>query len=156
MGAGRQRWARRLLDLAAYAIGVTLVVTVSLVPPSLLAGAGLVGVKYGLFLVGVLSFGYATVLLWPSRPGHLDDGRGDGQQAASEGAGKPVTGNGARNEVERRDESRFETLIVGVPPFDRYRIPPVDRFHPGTKLYVASLLMLAVSYVMEAVFGVRT
>lgn len=155
MGLGRHRWARRLLDLAVYAVGTTVVVAAALLPPSLLAGVGLNGVKFGLFLGGVLAFGYATVLLWPSRPVEDEIGQRDRQGTNPEGAGRGAEPIESRDEVEPREETRFESLVGRVPPLDRYEVAPADRLHPGAKLYVASLLMLAVSYVMEAVFGIR-
>lgn len=134
------RLGRRLLDLAGYAVGLTVAVAALLAPASLLAGAGLNGVKVGLFVTGTLCFGYATVLLWPSR----SDTRGDG--------GPPEAG---RTREGPRTRTRLEAALDRLPPLRWIPLGPADRLHPGTKLYAASLLMLAVSYVMEAAFGVR-
>lgn len=144
------RLGRRLLDLAGYAVGLTVAVAALLAPASLFAGAGWNGVKFGLFVVGTLCFGYATVLLWPSRP----DARRDGGRPRPERSrdGRPEAG---RTPEGPRTRTRFEAALDRVPPLRWVPLGPADRFHPGTKLYAASLLMLAVSYVMEAAFGVR-
>lgn len=174
-------WGWRLLDLAVYAVGLTLAVVVALVPPSLLAGAGWNGVKFGLFLVGTLSFGYATYLLWPARPEPAsgpDHATGPDRATRQSGAG----GRGSSGDAARRDRrpgsraglrtasrperggrggrggpreaTRFEAALDRIPPLSRSDLRPGQRLHPGTKLYVASFLMLGVSYAMEAVLGV--
>lgn len=132
-------WGRRLLDLAGYAVGLTVAAVLLTAPFSLLASAGWNGIKVGLFLLGTACFGYATLLTWPSRP----DSEGDAPSSGEESPGTV------------RTETRFEAALDRVPPWRWYPIRPADRFHPGTKLYAASLLMLAVSYLMETAFGVR-
>lgn len=150
-------WSRRVFDLAGYAVGLTLVVVAVLVPPSLLVGAGWNGVKVGLFLAGTVTFGYATLLLWPSRPTVDDPDRsGDGSNAGpSDAAVDGGVGTVEPAGEAARTDTRFEAALGRLPPLQWYGLPPAERFHPGTKLYVASLLMLAVSYAMEALLGVR-
>lgn len=138
----------RLLDLAGYAVGLTATVAVLMAPLSLLAGAGLAGVKYGLFVAGVLAFGYATLLAWPVRPDEEGPQAGPGSET-QDGPAYETRGDRA----DPTSETSFESLLARLPPFEQ--VDPVERFHPGTKLYVASLLMLAVSYGLEAMFGVR-
>jgi hypothetical protein len=154
MTDGHITWGRRLVDLAAYAVGLTLLVAIALVPLSLLAGAGLNGVKFGLFLVGIFAFGYATLRSWPSRPDEAGLGQRPGEQSTP-GSERTIEGVDPDVQLDPRTESRFESLVTGVPPLESYRVPPDDRVPVGAKLYVASLLMLAVSYAMEAVFGIR-
>lgn len=141
---GHGGWGPRVLDLAGYAVGLTAVVVVLLAPVSLLAGAGWSGVKLGLFLSGTLAFGYATLLMWPSRT--VDEAGGGGDRFE-------YHTRGDRNDPT--DETPFESVVSRAPLLRRSGAPPVERFHPGTKLYVASLLMLALSYGMEALLGVR-
>lgn len=171
--------AVRLADLARYAVGLTAAVVLALTPVSLLAGAGLNGVKFGLFLAGTAAFGYATYLLWPSKPparrgarsavGEGAAGEGpangpsarDGERPRSAGTGeRPRSASaggrpGAPDRSGVREESPFESLLGRLPVVGDPFVPAAERFHPGTKLYVASLLMLAVSYGMEALLGVR-
>lgn len=128
--AGRPR-RRQALDAAAYAVAVTAAVAGVSGAASLAAGAGLVGVKYGLFAVGILLFGVATFKLRPAPPGSDRDAL-------------PVDGD---------EESSFQAAVQRLLP-DRYRIPPADRLSDALRLFLASLLVLATSFVMERAFGV--
>lgn len=127
------RWGRRLLDVVGYAVGLTVVASLLIAPVSLAAGTGLVGLKLGLFLVGVACVGYATVLWWPSRR--------RSERADTPGRGERPTG--------------FEALLARVPPWRWCRVDQRDRAHPGTKLYVAAALLFGVSFLLEVAFGVR-
>lgn len=120
----------RLVDAVQYALGLTATIALLLTPVSVLASAGFWGVKYGLFLFGVLSFGYATWLAWPRTPADL----------ATEGQG--------------REETRFQEFIRRVPPAAWYPLAPADRARNWVRLYLASVTMLALSFAMEAVFGI--
>lgn len=164
MGPALHGWGGRLFDLARYAVGLTVTVVALLAPVSLLVGTGWNGVKLGLFLVGTFAFGYATFLMWPSRPPAEDLRRAEedgGEARPRPPGGEPAQPAGPASPREsgsrgsHREETPFESALGRVPLLRRYRVPPVERFHPGTKLYVASLLMLAVSYGMEAFLGIR-
>lgn len=119
-----------LLDAVSYAVWLTALVAVASSPVSLLVGAGLNGVKFGLFIVGFLCLGYAVLLLRRATSLH-------------ERAGG------------LRTETRFERLVGRLPPMRWYAVPVRARHQPGTKLFLASVTMLAVSYVMEAVFDIH-
>lgn len=146
----------RVLDAVTYAVGLTVVAVAVAVPPGFALWGGPAGVKFGLFLVGFAYFGYASLLLWPSRPPG-DAGRdppSDDPDEASEPGGRPP--DAGREGGPGRESTRFERALVGLPPLDRYRIPPSARFSPGAKLMLASLTTLAVSFGMEVVLGVGT
>lgn len=119
----------RFVDVVQYAVGLTVLFAVSLSPISLLAGMGLRGVKYGLFLLGILSLGYATWLAWPRTPDDL----------AEEG--------------NRGEETKLQALLRRLPPASRYPLAPADRARNWVRLYLASVTMLASSFAMETVFG---
>lgn len=123
---------RQALDAVAYAVAVTAVVGVLSGAASLAVGAGLVGVKYGLFVVGILLFGVATFKLRPSPPD------GDGGRALP---------------ADRGGESSFQAAVQRALPA-RYRVPPGDRLSDAVRLFLASLLVLATSYLMERLFGI--
>lgn len=89
---------------------------------------GLAGVKYGLFVVATLVMGYATFLGWPSEPADL----------IKEGG---------------RSSTRFQRLVNRFPPVAWYPILPDYRFPPWIKLYLASFLLFATSFLMEALLG---
>jgi hypothetical protein len=131
------RLGRGLLDLVGYAVGLSVAAVLLIAPVSVATGSGLVGVKIGLFLAGVACVGYATVLWWPSRPESPPDATPN-----SSGHDDRPTG--------------FEALLDRVPPWRWFRVDPRDRFYPGTKLYAAAVVMFAVSFLLEAVFGVGT
>lgn len=120
----------RVVDAVQYAVGLTVLVSVLSLPVSLLFGLGLWGVKFGLFLVGIFSMGYATVLAWPTSPADL----------AREGAD--------------REETRIQAFVRRFPPATWYPLGPRDRYANWARLYLASLTMFVVSYAMETVFGV--
>lgn len=124
---------RQALDALAYAVAVTAVVAGLSGVASLAVGAGLVGVKYGLFVVGILLFGVATFKLRPNPPGN------DGDRESLP--------------VDRRGASSFQAAVQRALPA-RYRIPPDERLSDAARLFLASLLVLATSYLMERVFGV--
>lgn len=121
----------RVLDAVTYALGVTALAVLVLTPVSLLFGSGLNGLKFGLFVVGFLSMGYATFRLRPPRP------------------------DKAAESTPPRTETGLEARLGRLPGLRRHRLPVRERFSPGAKLFLASLTMLAVSYLMEAVFHVR-
>lgn len=130
------RWGRRLLDLVGYAVGSTAAAVLLTAPVSFAAGRGMVGVKIGLFISGVVCVGYATVLWWPSR-----------SEAGTDTAPNHA-GRGGR-------PTGFEAVLDRVPPWKWYGLDPRDRVDPGTKLYAAGALMFVVSFLLEAAFGVR-
>lgn len=132
-GAGaRATLPRKLLDAVQYAVAVTVAAAAVSAVPSVLLGAGLVGVKYGLFVLGFLAFGYASFLLQPVKPWK----------------------DGSRWRRNRDEPTPFQRAVRRLPPAAWFPVDPEDRFGRGAKLFLASLTMLATSYVMEAVFGV--
>ncbi|WP_254536667.1 DUF7555 family protein [Halomarina litorea] len=126
------RRGRQAVDALGYAVAVTLTVAAVVGVLSLALGAGLNGVKYGLFVVGILLFGVATLKLRPTAP-YSD----------------------ARNllPTDSGEESGFQAAVQGAIPA-RYRLSPDERVSDALKLFLASVLVLAVSFVMERVFGV--
>ncbi|MFC7167167.1 DUF7555 family protein [Halospeciosus flavus] len=132
-GDARATLARKLIDAVQYAVAVTVVAAVVSAVPSVLLGAGLVGVKYGLFVLGFLAFGYASFLLQPV---------------------KPWKSGGHRRDREAGEPTPFRRFVRRLPPAAWFPIEPEERFGREVKLLLASVVMLAVSYVMEVVFGV--
>lgn len=127
--------ARPVLDAAGYALALTAVVVFLIAPLSALLGMGLNGIKVGLFVTGFLYFGYATFLMRPSKR-DFDERRTEASSS--------------------RDETHFERFLGRVPLVRRYRVEPAERLSPGTKLFLASLLMLAISFAMESLFDIYT
>lgn len=132
------RWLGRLFDAVSYAVAVTgLVVGVGGLL-SFLAGLDWLGVKWLLFLVGWLAFGYGTFALRPSPPWNDDD--------PAESRDGEVVG--------ARTETRFQAAVQRLPPARFRRLPVDDRLPAGVNIFLASLAMLGTSMAMEFVFGV--
>lgn len=128
----------RLLDAVSYAVAVTAAVVACGGALSFPVGLDWLGVKWVLFLVGWLTFGYATFTLRPKPPWSDDD------PAAAE-TGRPV-GN--------RTETRFQAAVQRLPPARFRQVPVDDRLSDGARLFLASLAMLGTSLAMEVVFGI--
>lgn len=127
----------QLYDLVSYVLTVTAVfVTVSAVGGLLFGAAIAPGVKYGLFVLGWLTFGYGTLLLLPDRP-WKDDDETDIIEAQVEG-----------------EDSEFQAFVQQLPPARFRQLEPERRLPTGLRLFLASLFVLAVSIVLEQAFGV--
>ncbi|WP_158058532.1 DUF7555 family protein [Halorussus halophilus] len=153
MTAPLSRRLRRLLDAVMYGLAVTAVMFVVGAALGLgfvlVFGGGdvLITVKFWLFLVGILMFGYSTFQLRPSRPWKTEEGE-DGKLK--------VTRTEPKGEVVgAREETTFQATIQRIPPLSWYSLPPDQRWSVGAKLFVASLVVLLTSFTMEFVFGVR-
>lgn len=125
-------------DVLAYAITVTAIVVAVVTPVSFASRGDWVTVKVGLFLVGVALFGYGALRLW---------------YAASK---KHVSDEPNSSTVSREQDSRIQSTIDRRLPIPITELPPESRVSLPTKLFVASLLVLFVSFVMETAFGVGT
>lgn len=120
----------RYRHLVAFVLWALVAAVVVLLPPSLVLGVDLIGVKAGLFVLGLLSTGVGLLLLKPSRhDGEADD---------------PV-----------QDLTRVESLVSRLPPARSVEVPPEEQVALGVKIVVAGGAMLLTSYVMEAWFGVH-
>jgi hypothetical protein len=122
----------RLVDALLYAVGLTVVFALVSAIVSFPAGAGWPGVKFGLFVLGLLAFGVAALELRPT-PRWRDD---------------------PRFSLDTDDETWFQGLIQRVPPLRSNPLSPDERFSTGARLFLAGILTLATSFLMEAVLGV--
>lgn len=138
------------IDALAYAGAVAGVTTLVAVALGIASGGGLVRAKAILFLVGLGLMAYATVRLWPSSPEEFE-ANGGAEDVA------PI-GNldGLEGPIPEPDEpTRFQALVWALPPVRWLPRPPPDRqFSTAAKLFLGSVGVLAVSYVMEVVFGI--
>jgi len=139
------RRGRQVLDALVYAIVVTGVAFVIGAVVSFPLGGGLLGIKYFLFLVGFVLFGYGAFQLRPSRAWKVDKSGDEIEIERNEKTG---------DVVGSREETRFQSSVQRLPPLSRYSIPPDERFSPDAKLFLASIAILLTSFLMEAVFGV--
>lgn len=139
--AGGAAWPRRYARIAADALAYALVVTVAAVVLAVVlgvtTGGGLVRANVVLFLIGWLLMAVAVFRLWPSTP---------------EG-GADVTTGGKGWPVGATPETRVEAIAATATPV-RWMERPTPRLSPPVKLFVASLAVLATSFLLEAVFAV--
>jgi hypothetical protein len=132
-------WTFRLLDLAVYVIAVTALCYLPLFAvAALAAGPGLI--VYVGFVVGFLMFGYAIYVLWPSPPWQAEV-TDEGELEIERNDEKPTLGS--------REETPLQRALQRLPPLNMTERPATDRLSRGLKLLVASLAVLAVSYLTE-------
>ena len=138
---GRMRVRVRVwTDAITYAIVVAALATLGSLAIGIVTGGGLVRGKVVLFVVGWVLMAYATVQLWPSSPEEVN-----GAPEARTGESLP----------EAQDETRLQSFVQSIPPNRWLRPPrPERRLSIDGKLFLASLLVLAVSFAMEVVFGI--
>ena len=141
-GTGRSGGVGRLagaaLDAVMSGIGISVVVLVPLSILSFAAGTNWYGVKVGLFFGGMLLMGASVWLLRPDKPWEQDDESDDTGPPESVGA----------------DIGHFEATVHALPPLSWVDIPPGSRASSGLRLLVASVVLFALSFVMETVFAV--
>lgn len=125
------------VDAVAYAI-VFAVIVVALVTPIGFVYSGWTGVKIALFLIGMAFFGYGSLRLWL--------GASQGHSGGQSSPDAPTVSPG--------QNSRLQAVLDGLPGYPAAEMPDAARLSPATKLFVGSLLVLGVSYVMEAAFGI--
>jgi hypothetical protein len=119
---------RKLLDLLAYAVVLSLLVFLATAALSFALGGGWGGVKYLLFVLGFLAFGAGAFFLRPTPPWRDE----------------PL--------VQRTGETPFERLVRRL--LGDHALDPNQQYPPSARVLVAGVLLLAVSFVMETVFGV--
>jgi hypothetical protein len=129
-----ERRCLQVLDALVYALAVAGVLAVGTGALSVGFGGGLVGAKYLLFFLGFVLFATGAIGMRPTAAWKDDE-----ESAAV---------------VGRAEETRFQGTLHRLPPLRRYELAPAERLSAGTKLFVASVLVLAISFVLEAVFGV--
>ncbi len=120
------------IDTLTYAGVVTALTAVLTMTLGIVTGGGFVRGNVFLFLAGWGILAYATVRLWPSSPDELDD---------------PADPVGST--------SRIQSVARSTPPARWIRPPaPGDRMTEAGKLLVSSILVLALSFVLETAVGI--
>lgn len=124
---------RQLLDALVYALALTATLFVGVTLVNFVLGGSWIGVKYGLFFVGIALFGLGTFKLRP----------------------KAAWKDKERIPADREGKTPFQSAMTRVSPIDPDRIAPDDPLSDGTKLFVAAVLVLLTSFLMEAVLGIK-
>lgn len=125
-----------------YALSVTVLATIGALILGVATGGGLVRTKILLFVVGWVLMAYAVIRLWPRRPSDV----ADNSAGPSEPGPATIPADGAR--------TRFQAAIRRIPARWLPLPPPERRITSEGKLFLASLLVLLTSFLMETVFGV--
>lgn len=122
----------RIVDFTLWVATIASGIIGGLAVISFIIGDGMITLKYSLFIVGFLLFGVGSFGLQPKRP-HRDE--------------KLVT-------VDSDSEYGFEERIQEIPPLDARDLPLENRVSRNVKIFFVSIILLAVSYMLEVEFGV--
>ncbi|XVH33500.1 DUF7555 family protein (plasmid) [Haloferacaceae archaeon DSL9] len=150
-----------VIDAAVYAAVVASIVVVASTLVAFAAGGDWSTVKAVLFVVGTVLLGYAIALLWASsRNGNYGEERSGGERWAR---ARSNSGSGTRGLSRLRPDStgslgrtktRFQRFVDRVPPLYWIDVDPTRTLSQTTKIFLAGVAVMAVSFCMEAVFGV--
>lgn len=123
----------RFVEFVLWVVVVGALVSAAALLVGYLAGGSLVTAKYAVFVVGVLMFGLGSFAIQPT-PSYRDE---------------------KRVSLESTHQNRLEARIQSIPPLRGERLPFGRRVGRDKKVFVASLLVLGVSLVMEFGLGIR-
>jgi hypothetical protein len=157
-------WLGRVLDLVTYAMAGAVLAFVAAGVVSFALGHGVPGIKLGLFYVGWLLFGYASIRLFPTSLHKTQSLPGgelktsarlllSGNSEEDEHMPTPTTKEAKRN-FASTDETPFQRFVQKLPPARFVPLRKSQRFSMGTKTMALSLAILGTSIVMEFVFHV--
>lgn len=140
----------RFVEFVYWIGAVTIIVTAVGFVLSVLGGDVLVRLKYYLFVVGFLMFGLGSFAIQPKSP------RLQMREADGESPGRfrmPVAKLFAFN-LDNESELWFEERLQTLPPLRDRPLALGERVSRNTKLFVTSLAVLGLSFVLETVVGV--
>lgn len=145
-GGFTKRWklaerVRAVSDAATYAVVVATLALLLAMTLGIATGGGYVRGKHLLFVIGWIAMAYGTFRLWPSSPTERND------------AVDLTPGGSSLGEIQ--GTRSIHVFVEAVPPNRWIASPSPDRrVSIGGKLFLASILMLATSFVLEVWFGV--
>lgn len=137
MRRSQRRLGAAFVDLVVTAVLIALFVTISLAVAVIAVGYASVTLKHGLFVVGLLLSGAATLRL-----------RGD--LARSDESDEGVSSRAVRHGENR---SALGSAVEFLIP-EAWRPPSEEQFSSVSKFAVAGLLLLLTSLLLEVAFGV--
>lgn len=128
---------RAWIDAAGYAITVTGGVLVLASVLTVISGGGGARLNFFVFLWGWIIMAYATFRLWPSKP---PDEQPETQYAET---------------LPDVHDTRWQQLTRQLPPLRWIDLPPPERRIPvDGQQFLASLVVLGTSFLLETVVGV--
>ncbi|SFC26453.1 hypothetical protein SAMN05444422_106129 [Halobiforma haloterrestris] len=144
-----------IVDAVAYAVAFAALVVAVVTPVAYVATRGeWAGVKVALFLVGMALFGYGSLRLWFASSQQQYDAEQERRHGSGGPAGASSSMSASGTALTTEQDSRLQTALDGRSWYPTDRLPPTGRVSPSTKLFLGSLLVLAVSFAMETVFGI--
>jgi len=131
--------ALKLVDLLTYVAVLVAVVFVPAAGLELTTFGGLVFTKWVLFGAGGVLGVYSSLKLRPDDPERRASAVDEGPNSATVGG---------------RQVSRLQRVAAAMPPARWTGLGPAERFSPYTKQFAAATALVAMAWVLEAVFGV--
>lgn len=131
---------RQAVDALVYGLVFTLIAVLLGALLSFPLGLGWLGVELFLFIVGVALLGYSSFQLRPAKRWDVE----------FDDDGFRITRPNESRVVGDREVSRFQRAVQRVPPLPTVALDPEQRLSPAAKLFVASLLLLVASILLEA------
>ncbi|MFB6086350.1 MAG: hypothetical protein ABEJ84_06040 [Halodesulfurarchaeum sp.] len=126
----------RALEALYWILAVSGMVVLGLAVLAFVFGDGLLTLKYLLFVVGFLLFGVGSWSLWAGN------------------RRRPTIWPNIDLGPAETEEIWFERRLWSLPGLRGEWLPPQDRVSRSIKLFLASLVVLGSSYLLEAAFGV--
>lgn len=142
VGRSRLReYIRIWVDVISYAVALTVLLTLFAMILGISTGGGFVRGKQLLFVFAWIVMAYATFKLWPRK-----------EEAIPESMGGEATNDTSMNPEQR---SWFQRRVQLMPPTRWIGEPhPSRRVSIEAKLFLASILMFAVSFILEVSFDI--
>lgn len=126
----------RVLEAVYWVAAVALMLAVGVGVLAFVFGDGWLTLKYLLFVIGFLIFGVGSWALW------------------ARSRKRPTIWPSVDVGPDRDDELWFEPWLWELPGLRGEWLPARDRVSRPLKLFLTGLAVLALSYLMESVFGV--
>lgn len=126
----------RVIEACYWILAVAAMITGGLAVPAFVLGEGLLTLKYLLFVVGFLCFGIGSWSLW------------------ARSRKRPTIWPDVDTGIDLDDDLGFEQFLWELPGLRGEWLPPHERLGRSVKLFLTGVLVLVISYTMEAGFGV--
>ncbi len=159
----------RVVEFCLWVLAASAVIVVGSLALGLLLGRNFVTGKYVMFVVGFLLFGAGSLMIQPSRPTDELDAETtvehrmgiDRSRGSSSGA-DDADGDGRsgltrlRNRLRSRQthQHRYEARLQEIGPLAGHDLPFDRRVDRSWKIFATGLVVLAVSFLLEAGLGV--
>lgn len=126
------------LDAITYGVVLTVIAVLGAFVVSVTTGGGTGRANILLFVAGWTVMAYATVLLWPRKRTEEKTTKGYGEALPAE------------------PRTKLHWIVSAVPPLRWLELPPPEyRLSQGGKLFVASVIILLTSFLLEYLGVVR-